>query len=118
MRIRLSTITYLKFKCKHTIGYLKGRFQSFKELRVQIQNLKDLALATAWINVCIILHAFCMDQKLNIHEVWLRNRQKFQQSLRTRSSPIHDIDQSRETVLKEVKRARKDFKDSLLKLLE
>ncbi len=51
---------------KHTIGYLKGRFQSLKKLRFQVLNAQDLAYVTLWINTCIILHAFCLDHELEI----------------------------------------------------
>lgn len=34
---------------EHAIGYLKGRFQSLKELQVKINNRKDMRFANCWI---------------------------------------------------------------------
>lgn len=58
-------LSKLRIRSEHAIGYLKGRFQSLKELRVLIQTPEDLAFATQWINTCIILHAFYMDYEVN-----------------------------------------------------
>ena len=63
------------------IGYLKGQFQSLKELKVRIKNAEDLAFITAWINVYIVLYAFCIDQELEINQGWLRDRQKHEHRL-------------------------------------
>ena len=58
---------------KHIIDYLKGRFQCLKELCLQVLNVQDLAYVTLWINICIILHAFCLDQELEIETDWLKD---------------------------------------------
>ncbi|KAK9388579.1 hypothetical protein V1515DRAFT_578900 [Lipomyces mesembrius] len=49
----------------HCNGYLKGRFQSLKELRIRvahiyISNAKSLRYAASWIRACIILHNFAL----------------------------------------------------------
>lgn len=54
-------LSRIRIRSEHAIGYLKGRFQSLKELRIQIFNPQDLTYATLWINSCIILHAFCIN---------------------------------------------------------
>jgi hypothetical protein len=56
-------LSAIRILCEHTIGYLKGRFQSMKELRVQIKNQNDFKYAIAWINTCIALHAFCVNDE-------------------------------------------------------
>ena len=60
-------------RSEHTIGYLKGRFQCLKELCLQVLNAQNLAYVTLWINTCIILHAFCLDQELKIEADWLKD---------------------------------------------
>lgn len=35
---------------------MKGRFQSLRELRLNIQTEKDVQIATHWIKCCLILH--------------------------------------------------------------
>lgn len=111
----LSTI---RIRCEHTIGYLKGRFQSLKELRVRIRNAKDLAYATAWINTCIILHAFCIDQELDTHWDWLRDGQRFEQNWHAQSSQMRETDRSKEIERNEGKQVREDLKKSLLEALD
>lgn len=37
-------------------GALKGRFQSLRELRIQIQTQKDFDFANSWLQCCFILH--------------------------------------------------------------
>lgn len=41
---------------EHCYGSLKGRFQSLRELRFQIQSQKDLNYANMWTRCCLILH--------------------------------------------------------------
>ena len=65
------TLLKVQIQSKHAIGYLKRRFQSFKELRVRINNYKDMRFTSCWIQVCIILHAFVLDHKLEINQKWL-----------------------------------------------
>jgi hypothetical protein len=38
------------------MGLLKGRFQSLKELRIQLVNTKRHMIVIMWARVCIILH--------------------------------------------------------------
>ncbi|TRM56817.1 hypothetical protein BD626DRAFT_465860 [Schizophyllum amplum] len=38
------------------MGMLKGRWQSLRELRIQMKDKKRHLLAVLWIRVCIILH--------------------------------------------------------------
>ena len=101
-------------QCEHTIGYLKSRFQSLKELRVRIKNAEDLAFAIAWINACIMLHAFCMDQELEINQGWLRDGQKHEHKLQTMPSQPSTPIQLKDTILTEGKQVRKNLKQMLL----
>ena len=93
---------------------MKGQFQSLKELKVRIRNAKDLAFATAWINACIVLYAFCMDQELEINQGWLRDGQKHEHRLRTMLSQLNTLIQSKNTILTEGKQVRENLKQMLL----
>ena len=99
------------------MGYLRGRFQSLKELRIRIRNAKDLDYAVAWINACIVLHAFCMDQELDIDQEWLKDGQEFERGLRTRAALPDETTQSGGSTLNEGEEAREDLKSSLLEAL-
>lgn len=90
-------LSRIRIRSEHGIGYLKGRFQSLKKLRIQILNPQDLAYATLWNNSCIILHAFCINYEQHlVHNDWLRDgiewgRQQRQEGLANNSSPqTHD----------------------------
>lgn len=47
---------------EHTFGLLKGRFFSLKGLPGHINSKQDLARANIWIQCCVILHNFLMDE--------------------------------------------------------
>ncbi len=64
-------LSKVRIRSEHAIGYLKERFQSLKELRVGINNCKDMRFSSYWIQVCIILHAFVIDHELEINQEWL-----------------------------------------------
>ena len=64
-------LSRVRIRSEHAIGYLKGQFQSLKELQVRINNRKDMRFASYWIQVCIILHAFVIDHELEINQEWL-----------------------------------------------
>jgi hypothetical protein len=53
-------LSQIRIRSEHAIGYLKGRFQSLKELRIQIMNQKSHKFATYWVACCIGVHAFAM----------------------------------------------------------
>ncbi|KAL1678491.1 hypothetical protein EV122DRAFT_211792, partial [Schizophyllum commune] len=53
-------VSILRIRSEHAIGYLKGRFQSLKNLRVDIRDARTHKLATYWIVSCIGIHAFAM----------------------------------------------------------
>jgi hypothetical protein len=50
----------VRIRSEHAIGYLKGRFQSLKGLRVLIKNEKTHKFATYWVAACIGVHSFAM----------------------------------------------------------
>jgi len=52
---------------EHTFGLLKGRFSSLKGLPIQIDTKSDLARANIWIQCCVILHNFLMDELHDDH---------------------------------------------------
>ena len=41
---------------EHINGILKGRFQSLKSLRVQVESKTDHAWAVYWVKACCVLH--------------------------------------------------------------
>lgn len=53
-------VSMVRIRSEHAIGFLKGRFQSLKNLRVTINNASTHKIATYWIAACIGLHAFAM----------------------------------------------------------
>jgi hypothetical protein len=58
---RLSSV---RIESEHAIGYLKGRFQSLRELRLKVNSEDHVQYVNLWIQACIILHSFCMDHEL------------------------------------------------------
>jgi hypothetical protein len=46
----------IRIRVEHTMGLLKGTFQSLKEIRIQLVNTKRHKLIIMWARVCIILH--------------------------------------------------------------
>ncbi|ODQ73307.1 hypothetical protein LIPSTDRAFT_290286 [Lipomyces starkeyi NRRL Y-11557] len=53
-------LSQIRICSEHCNGYLKGRFQSLKELRIYITDAKSMKYATSWIRACIILHNFAL----------------------------------------------------------
>lgn len=110
-------LSKIRIKSEHAIGYLKGRFQSLKKLRVNIHTKKDIVYATGWINACIILHSFCMDQKLDLQKDFLRDgleheteQQKFYQPV----VPVeNESDLARKRTLTNAMEGREILKEQL-----
>ncbi|EIN09279.1 hypothetical protein PUNSTDRAFT_134436 [Punctularia strigosozonata HHB-11173 SS5] len=50
----------VRIRSEHAIGFLKGRFQSLKSLRVNILDENAHKLATLWVVACVTIHAFAM----------------------------------------------------------
>jgi len=48
----------LRIRSEHAIGFLKGRFQSLRDLRVLIQDEKTHKSAVYWVVACIAIHSF------------------------------------------------------------
>lgn len=53
----------VRIRSEHAIGFLKGRFQSLKNLRVDIRNARTHQFATYWIAACVGVHAFAMQHE-------------------------------------------------------
>ncbi|KZT63661.1 hypothetical protein DAEQUDRAFT_634792, partial [Daedalea quercina L-15889] len=49
-------VSIIRVRSEHAIGFLKGRFQSLKHLRINIHNEKTHKFTTYWIKACIGLH--------------------------------------------------------------
>ncbi len=56
-------VSMLRIRSEHAIGYLKGRFQSMKNLRINIRDEATHKIATYWILGCIAVHSFAMQQE-------------------------------------------------------
>ena len=50
----------VRIRSEHAIGYLKGRFQSLKGLRIRIKDRRSHKLATYWIAACVAIHNFAL----------------------------------------------------------
>jgi hypothetical protein len=55
-QIILTDYFEVRIRSEHTIGLLKGTFQSLKELRIQISDKKKHLELILWVRCCIILH--------------------------------------------------------------
>lgn len=53
-------VSMVRIRSEHTIGFLKGRFQSLKGLRINIKGKRAHKFATYWVAACIGIHAFAM----------------------------------------------------------
>jgi hypothetical protein len=53
-------VSMLRIRSEHAIGFLKGRFQSLKRLRIKIKDEKSHKFATYWIAACVAAHSFAM----------------------------------------------------------
>lgn len=62
-------LSHCRMAIEHTFGLLKGRFSSLKGLALQIDTKSDLVRANVWIQCCVILHNFLMDQ-LHDDDFW------------------------------------------------
>ncbi|KAF8226700.1 hypothetical protein L208DRAFT_1080827, partial [Tricholoma matsutake] len=56
-------VSKLHIRSEHAIGFLKGRFHSLKNLRVNICDKDSHILVTYWVAACIGLHSFAMQCK-------------------------------------------------------
>lgn len=53
----------VRIRSEHAIGFLKGRFQSLKGLRVRIKDAHSHRFATYWVLGCIAVHGFAMQDE-------------------------------------------------------
>lgn len=57
----------MRIRSEHAIGYLKGRFQLLKGLRVAIVDKASHKFATYWVLACIAVHNFALDREQEDH---------------------------------------------------
>lgn len=50
----------VRIRSEHAIGFLKGRFQSLKGLRVNISDEASHKFAVYWVLACVVLHSFAL----------------------------------------------------------
>lgn len=63
----------IRIRVEHTIGVLKGRFQSLLQLRIQVYTHKRHMWAIMWIRCCIILHNLIIRiESGSVDENWRR----------------------------------------------
>jgi hypothetical protein len=61
----------IRIRVEHTMGMLKGTFQSLKEIRIQLINTKCHMVIIMWARVCIILHNLIIRiEGDNFDEIW------------------------------------------------
>lgn len=53
-------LSIIRIQSGHAIGFVKGRFQSLKRLRIFIKDEKSHHFATYWVLACIAVHCFAM----------------------------------------------------------
>ncbi|KAF7372947.1 DDE Tnp4 domain-containing protein [Mycena sanguinolenta] len=53
-------VSMVRIRSEHAIGFLKGRFQSLKGLRISIKDDKTHQFATYWVAACVAVHSFAM----------------------------------------------------------
>ncbi|KAF7349600.1 DDE Tnp4 domain-containing protein [Mycena sanguinolenta] len=53
-------VSMVRIRSEHAIGFLKGRFQSLKGLRISIKDDKTHQFATYWVAACVGVHSFAM----------------------------------------------------------
>ncbi len=53
-------VSIVRVRSEHAIGFLKGRFQSLKGLRVRIRDERSHKFATYWVVACVAIHSFAM----------------------------------------------------------
>lgn len=66
-------LSKIRIKSEHAIGYLKGQFELLKRLRLNIFTKEDIVYVTDWINACMILQCFCIDQELDMAKNFLED---------------------------------------------
>eukprot|EP00644_Phytophthora_capsici_P000100 jgi/Phyca11/99824/e_gw1.4.719.1 len=49
-------VAHVRVVNEHTIGVLKGRWSSLRELRIQIKVKEDLERVLRWMHACVVLH--------------------------------------------------------------
>ena len=53
-------VSILRIRSEHAIGFLKGRFQSLKNLWLHIKDQISHIIGTYWVAACIGIHAFAI----------------------------------------------------------
>ena len=56
-------LSRIRIRSEHAIEYLKNRFQFLKKFRIAIHNEQNIVYVACWINACIVLHVFVIDEK-------------------------------------------------------
>lgn len=68
-----------RIRIEHSFGIMKERFNSLKELKLQIKNNSSVNFACCWVLVCVILHNILIDENedvcyIEINEHYVENQ--------------------------------------------
>lgn len=68
---RESDLLQIRIRVEHTMGLLKGTFQSLKEIRIQLIDTRRHMIVVMWARVCIVLHNLIIRiEEDNFDAVW------------------------------------------------
>jgi hypothetical protein len=56
-------VSMVRICSEHSIGFLKGRFHSLKDLQILIKDEKTHKFMTYWVAACVGVHAFAMQRE-------------------------------------------------------
>jgi len=102
-------ISKIRIRVEHAIGLLKGRFQSLKELRIQITYRKHHMCVLIWLRGCIILHNLIIRiEEGNVDEDWREELYEAGRENQVRDDGVEtDSDGDDESEEAELRRARR-----------
>ena len=109
----------IRIRSEHAIEYLKKRFCSLKELRIQIRNEKNIRYVVVWINVCIVFHVFAIDEKTYSLDfakndyIWKHEKRKLDKRKNENISKFFENQKNKFQMLREDKIFRKRLKSYL-----
>ena len=93
-------VSRLCVRSEHCMGALKGRWQSLRGLRIQVNDAASHARACRWISCCIILHNAVLDLEgwvAGIHFTPLHGPEEEIQDCGGRDESLDDDDESTNT---------------------
>jgi hypothetical protein len=126
-------VSKVRIRSEHCVGFLKGRWQSLKGLRVHVDGQKGIQYAGLWITTCIHLHSFAMqhedngniqnDQFFRSGVKYVKHQRELEKEWRERqrqraADMEREQDESSEILLLEAKIKREEMKEELFRWLD